>query len=107
MIEVQLDKSGRAAFRLNSGIGPLEGVRDQFGYFAPGKLWVHYLDEYCETYRSPAFRRWFAARRNWFGTSTSKEDYRNLVKNHLYVVDELEGFFRSGKLGRHMRRIKK
>ena len=102
--EIQLDKFSRAAFRLNFGAVPAEGIDHPIGgHIKQEDAWVHDLGRYFEAYSFPTFRRWFAVRRGWFGPSVEEVDYRNLVEDNLGLVCEIEDALREGKQGRHIR----
>lgn len=106
MVEVQLDKHGNAAFRLNVGVGPTEGIQNQIGYVAPEDMWIHYLNRYYEAYDCPLLQCWFRVRR-WFGPSATLMDYDNLVTTNLGLIREVEDLWRNGKQGRHMRMVER
>lgn len=91
LVEIQLDKHGDAAFRLNIGVAPVGGIdHDLVGHINQEDVRVHDLDRYFEAYSWPLFWRWFAVRRGWFGPPATKADYVNLVEDNLGLVREVE-----------------
>jgi hypothetical protein len=102
LVEIQLYKRGDAAFRLNIGTVPFDGVDHPFGHVTAEQANVHSLSKYFAAYSSPRFRRWFKVRR-WFGPSGSKVDYENLVADNLGLVREAEDALRDGSRGPHIR----
>lgn len=104
VVEVQLDKGGAAAFRLNFGIAPKGGLNHpSFGFVAEADLNVQSLPVYYEALSCPALWQWFKVRRPLFGRSVSGVDVDRLVIARLDLVDEVEGVLRGGKRGRHIR----
>jgi hypothetical protein len=106
MVEIQLDKHGDAAFRINAGVAPAGGIHHPLvGHIEQEKLRVHDLSRHFEAYGWPLLRRWFSVRRAWFGSSPTKVDYENLVAGNLGLVQEVEDVFRHGRLGPHIRKV--
>lgn len=104
MVEIQIDKHGRAAFRLNIGVAPPGGISHAIGHVAQEDVWVHYLSRYYEVYSWPLFRRWFSLRR-WSRTSATESDYGTLVSAVVDVIPEVEEVLRTGRRGRHIRSV--
>ncbi|MEF9355477.1 MULTISPECIES: hypothetical protein [Ralstonia solanacearum species complex] len=104
MVEIQLDKHGRAAFRLNIGVAPSGGIAHAVGQVAQEDIWVHYLSRYYEVYRWPLARRWFSVWR-WPGSSATQADYDALVKRVVDLIPEVEEVLTSGGRGPHIRLI--
>jgi hypothetical protein len=104
MIEIQLDKHGRAAFRLNIGISPSGGINHVAGHVEQDDVWVHYLDSYYEMYQNAFMRFWFSVfSLPW--KKLAKSDYECLVKKVVLLLPELEGVLKDRSLGRHIRQI--
>ena len=104
LVEVQLDKRGAAAFRLNFGIAPKGGMNHpSFGFLAEADVNVQSLPVFYEAYSCPVLWRWFRVPRRWFGRSVSKADIEKFVVSHLDLVDEVEGVLRGRRRGRHIR----
>ena len=104
MIEIQLDKHGNAAFRLNIGVSPFGGVECNGSHVAQKDMWVHYLGRYFELYRYPQWRRWFSVMSLPWAPAT-EDDYRVLVQNTVTVIPEIEKALKEGVPGRHMRLV--
>jgi hypothetical protein len=104
LVEIQLDKRGDAAFRLNIGIAPHGGVNHFLGHVAEKDVRVHYLSRSFEAYSCPQFRRWFRVRR-WFGPPATEADYESLVLDNIDLVQEVEDVLREEKRGPHIRLV--
>lgn len=105
LVEIQLDKRGRAAFRLNLGVAPPSGVQHPItGHIAQEDVWVSYLDHSYELYERPLFRKWFSIPRRQ-GAVPTKDDYLDLVRKVVDLIPEVEELFREGKCGSHMREV--
>lgn len=102
IVEIQLDKRGKAALRLNIGIAPPEGVSHAGGRITQEDVWVHYLDRYYVAYQSPLLRMWFSPKR-WFSSKSTKRDYETLANRIVGIVPEIEQVLRDGKGGPHIR----
>jgi hypothetical protein len=103
MVEIQLDKHAKPAFRLNLGIAPTGGIEHVVGHVNQEDLWVHHLPQYYEVEQSPRLQKWFSVRR-WFG-SPQASDYEELVRGVVEILPEIEQALRDGKLGPHVRRV--
>lgn len=108
-IEVQLDKRGGSAFRLNLGFFPVSQVAENDGSREPDDDWVHYLGESAELCERGFFSRWFSVKRlPW--TDVSEDAYQRLVARVAGYIPEIENYFRSDSLScqhmPHIRRIK-
>jgi hypothetical protein len=99
LVEIQLDKHGRAAFRFNLGVVPLEGIEHEIvGHVRAEDVWVHYLAHYYVLYDWPRLRRWFSPWR-WPGTALGRNNYERLVAKVVSLLPEVEALFREGKGG--------
>jgi hypothetical protein len=104
IVEIQLEKRGAHAFRLNFGIAPAGGIEHVAGHVAQEDIWVHYLDRSYAAYQWPAFRRWFSVW-HWPGAAVSEADYEKLVDSVVKLIPEVERALRDGELGPHIKRI--
>lgn len=104
VVELQLDKHGSAAFRLNIGIAPPGGVDHVAGHIPQEDVWVHYLERYFEMYRFPLIRRWFSVWR-LPGSSPNRAAYDSLAKSIVDLIPEIEVALRDGIPGKHMRLV--
>ena len=102
MIEIQFDKHGRAAFRLNIGVAPTAGIEHAAGPVAQEDIWMHFLDRYGEVYHFPLLRRWFSLW-CWERRTATESDFDALVKGVAELVPELERALSSGRNTRHVR----
>jgi len=105
LVEIQLDKRGAAAFRLNCGVAPKGDLHHQIGVIAHEDIRVHYLPRYFEAYRCPLFRMWFSVRHVF--RSSNREDYEKLILDNLSLVGEVENALLSGSVGPHLREIQR
>ena len=104
-IEIQLDKRGGASFRLNVGLVPADGVVDAHaGHIPANRVWVQYLPESYELLQSPRLWKWFSVTR-WPWKRITSAHYDKLVNDVVKLMPEIEGFFRDGKPGPHMRYV--
>jgi hypothetical protein len=103
IVEIQLDKRGKAALRMNIGIAPPEGISHVGGRIAQEDVWVHYLDRYYVAYQSPLLRKWFSPKRWWFSSKPTKRDYEALASRIVGIVPEIEQVLRDGRAGPHIR----
>lgn len=106
IIEIQLDKPGRAAFRINFGIAPNEGIEHAIGGHIPQeKIAVHYLEHYYEVYQCRMLMRWFSLS-HWPWRTIEQSDYEKLVQKVVGLIPEMEEALVSGKCGSHIREVK-
>jgi hypothetical protein len=105
IVEIQLDKHGRASFRLNVGIAPHDGVVDAHAGRIPQEdVWVHYLPGSYELLQCPRLWKWFSVWR-WPWRRFTSAHYDKLVGDAVRLIPEIEGLFREGKPGLHMRYV--
>ena len=90
-IEIQIDKYSADHFRIYFGIIPLAGVNaPHAGLIAAKDMLVTWLPEYCILYRSKLFFR-----------QLRRED----LDNSEGFIEEIELYFKHGKIGKRTRRI--
>ncbi|MBL8350367.1 MAG: hypothetical protein JNL87_08615 [Burkholderiaceae bacterium] len=107
-VEIQLDKRGSPAFRLNMGVIPRQGIAHPVAHVEPEQAWVQYLPRYCELYQRAWTRTWFKLSR-WPGASPSEADYRALVERAAALLPEIESAFDETKalpFASHLRRVR-
>src|SRR5262245_33264033 len=63
LIEIQFMTYQRAAFRINAGVAPKEGMMTVTGHWPAEEVCVHWLSEFFEMYASPWWRNSFSL---WF-----------------------------------------
>lgn len=105
MVEIQLEKYGRPAFRLVFGVAPPSGISTALGHVAQQDIWAPYLDEYYVLYRRPLLRKWFSVW-HWPGRSVNESDYDELVKSVVELIPEVEQALKNGKRGPHVRQVR-
>ncbi len=104
LIEIQFAPRRRAAFRINVGVAPKEGMMTLTGHWRAEDVLVHWLNEFFEIYALSRWRIWFSVRRPLYRSRT-QGDYDKLALRVAGLVPELELALREGKLGPHMRRV--
>jgi hypothetical protein len=116
LIEIQFASHGRAAFRVNSGVAPRDGVATLMGHVPAEGVSVHWLSEYFETHARPWLRPilralgleplggWFSVW-HWPFQSPTQHEYAELVSRVASFVPELDLALREGRLGPHMRKV--
>lgn len=116
LVEIQLATRRRAAFRINAGVVPKEGIITLTGHHPAEEVAVHWLDQYFETHAHPWLRSSLRALRleplgTWFSVwhwpyrSPTQSDYDKLVLRVADLVPEVELALREGKLGQHVRKV--
>jgi hypothetical protein len=107
IVEIQFHKYRPAAFRLNIGIAPPEGIDHFTGvHVAQEDIWSGYLDRHYQMYRCPMFGVWFAPRRwGWPKRDATRSDCQALVARVVGLLPEVEQALREGKPGVHLKRI--
>jgi hypothetical protein len=89
LVEVQLDKRGRPAFRVNFGATPESGVDHHLvGHIPAEDVWVHYLDRSFALYARSFLHKWFAVSR-WRRAPTV-DDYRALTSSIAQLVGQVD-----------------
>ena len=103
IVEIQLAKYHRPAFRLNLGIAPPGGITHPVGgQVAQDEVWVHYLDHSYELLECPWLWKWFSVWR-FPGKAATRAECEKLVDKVVKLVPEIEALFAEGKQGPHMR----
>jgi hypothetical protein len=105
LIEIQLDKRSRAAFRLNAGRVPAAGI-DHFtgSHIVAEDVWVTYLRQYYALYQCAFFGIWFQVR-HWPGRTVTESNFQILVREGARLLPEIDAVLISGKCGPHIKRI--
>ena len=104
LVEIQFMTYQRAAFRINAGVAPKEGMMTVTGYWPVEAVCVHWLNEFFEMYASPRRRSWFSL---WFWRFRKpvRSDYDGRASRVAGFLPEVELALRESKLGPHMRRV--
>jgi hypothetical protein len=104
LVEIQFMTYQRAAFRINAGVAPREGLMTATGHWPAEEVCVHWLSEFFEMYASRRWRRWFCLWL-WRFRTPLQSDYDKLALRISGFLPEVELALREGKLGPHMRRV--
>jgi hypothetical protein len=104
LIEIQFAPYRRAAFRMNVGVAPKEGIMTFTGHWRAEDVAVHWLNESFDMYAFPRWRIWFSVWR-WPGRSATQAEFDKLALRVASYIPELELALREGRLGPHMRRL--
>ena len=104
LLEVQLDKHGRAKFVVNFGIVPPEGADAPWKHFDQSEARVSALSESYRLYSHRWCMKWFAA--PWLTLAFDLESRtRTAVDRAIKLYPEIEAWFATRTVGPHMRRI--
>jgi hypothetical protein len=101
LIEIQFEKDGSAAFRLNVGQVPGVGIEHAVGHVAAEDVWVHYLEHFCTLYSSRFFRRWLRFEAD--DPAANGERLNELADSVIGLLPQVDDFLKSGKRGRNLR----
>ena len=101
LIEIQFEKDGSAAFRLNVGQVQSVGIEHAVGHVAAEDVWVHYLEHFCTLYSSRYFRRWFRFEAS--DAAANRERLKALADAVIRLLPEVDDFLKSGKCCRNLR----
>lgn len=99
-VEIQLDKRGSDAFRLNIGFVPTAGVVAAGTKVEPDAVWVHYLPIWYGMYRRPLTGRWFKPP---FWKPRTALEYERLVGYVATLLPEIDTALLHQKPGRHLK----
>ncbi|MEW5250840.1 DUF4304 domain-containing protein [Microbulbifer sp. 2201CG32-9] len=103
IIEVQFDKYGAARFVINFGIVPKEGVELPWGqHLDRHQADASALPEAYRLYRRPFLDGWFGL--NFFSPK-GRDAVKSIVDTAIGISSEMEEWFRSKAVGRHMKRF--
>jgi hypothetical protein len=104
LAEIQFAPHRRAAFRINAGVAPKEGMMTLTGHWSAEEICVHWLNEFFEMYASPRWGAWFALW-GWRFRTPRQSDYDKLALRVCALVPEIDLALREGNLGPHMRKV--
>ena len=100
IIEIQFDKKGKPKFVINFGIVPEGGVTLPWGeYLHQDKADVSALSNAYRLYSSSGRKRWFKPS---FFSNNSKDTLKKLVDKSIELSVEIEEWFNSKVIGKHM-----
>jgi hypothetical protein len=104
LIQIELPRYHRAAFRIAAGVAPKEGLMTHTGHWDAEDLYVGWLNEFYGMYALPRWRVSFFVW-HWRNQSPTQGDYERLAQRVAGFVPELELALREGTSGPHMRRF--
>ena len=102
LLEIQLDKHGKAKFVLNFGVAKPEGVSLPWAHLRQGEAVVSALPEAFRLYRRATWRQWFSP--GWLPAEVHARTAR-VVNEAIALYPEVETWFATGAIGKHMRSI--
>lgn len=116
VIEIQFSTYQRAAFRINAGVAPKDGIVTLTGNRSVEDVAVHWLNQYFETHARPWLRpalralgleplgEWFSLP-FWRLRSPKQANYDALAIWVAGLVPEIEAALSESKLGPHIRKV--
>jgi hypothetical protein len=116
VVEIQFSTYQRAAFRINAGVAPKDGLVTLIGHRPVEEVAVHGLKEYFETHARPWLRpglralgleplgEWFSLL-FWRLRSPKQAEYDTLAVQVAALAPEIELALSEGKLGPHIRKV--
>jgi len=103
LIEIDLAKYRRAAFRILAGVAPKDGLMAFTGHWAAEDVYVGWLNEYFTMYAFPRWQIQFSVR-HWPHQSPTQSDFDRLAQRVAELMPELELALREGRTAPDMRR---
>lgn len=106
LVEIQLARHGKPAFRISAGVVPLTGLdHEVVGHVPAEDVWSTHLPVHYVFYQVPLLQRWFSLW-HWPGRPVAQADIRAYVtKVTASVIPEIEIALREGRCGRHVKRM--
>lgn len=101
LIEVQLDKSGKAKFVINFGVIPPDGVKLPWGSFTQNECGVYELPSGHRLYSKANSMKWFEL---GFFNLNAQKSINYLVDDACAKFNEVERWLDSGEEGIHTRK---
>jgi hypothetical protein len=102
VVEIQLPRHGKPAFRISAGFVPSTGIDHPVAGHVPAEeVWSSDLPRHYVFYELPPIQRWFSLW-HWPGRQVTQADVGDLVaKVATNVIPEIESALREGRLGKH------
>ncbi len=106
LVELQLPRYGKPAFRISAGFVPSTGLdHEVVGHVPAEDVWSSHLPLHYVFYQVPLLQRWFSLW-HWPGRQATQADVDALVTEvTASVIPEIESALREGRLGRHAKRM--
>ena len=108
LVEIQFASYGGAAFRINAGVAPKEGMMTLTGHWPAGEICVGWLNESFEMCPSPRWWAWgwgWFSLRFWLFRKPVQAEYDELALRVAGYLPEIDLALREDRLGPHMRRV--
>jgi hypothetical protein len=103
LIDIQMDKDGAAKFVLNFGIAPPTGIDLPWKHIEQRDALASDLPEYYRLMPHRSSLRWFSISRfSWMALEARAQ---KTIDRIIELFGEVEEWFRSGEIGRHVRRV--
>lgn len=104
LVEIQLARQGKPAFRINAGFVPSSGLdHEVIGHVPAEEVWSSHLPRHYVFYQVPLLQRWFSLW-HWPGRQVTQADVKAYVTEVAAgVIPEIESALRDGICGRHAR----
>ena len=104
LLEIQLDKYGTAKFVLNFDTIPPQDVDVPWKHFEQSEARVSSLPEWYRLYSYRGCRKWISPSWNMLSYNESSRAAK-AVDHAIALFPEIENWFATGDVGRHMRRV--
>jgi hypothetical protein len=104
LVEIQLARHGKPAFRISAGTVPSTGLdHEVVGHVPAEEVWSSHLPLHYVFYDLPLIQRWFSLW-HWPGRQVTQADVNDLVKKVATdVSSEIESALREGGRGKHVK----
>lgn len=103
VVEIQMARHGKPAFRIAAGVVPSAGIDHLVGHVAAEDVWSSHLPRHYVLYGLPLTGRWFSLW-HWPGRQVTQADVEAFVKEVTEsVVPEIESALREGRCGKHVK----
>lgn len=102
IVEIQFDKHGKAKFVINFGVVPEAGVTLPWTHIEQNNADVSALSEAYRLYSQSLFPNWFEL---GILSEKTEENVKKLVDKAIALYPEIETWFSSKVVGKHMRKF--
>ena len=100
--EIQFDKYGKLKFIINFGVVPENGVTLPWTHISQQDADVAALSEAYRLYSSSIWSAWFSV--GWLAQK-NVENVKKTVDKAINLYPEIENWFSTGTMGKHMRKF--
>jgi hypothetical protein len=107
VVEIQLARHGKPAFRISAGVVPLTGINHPVvGHVPAENVWSSHLSQHYVLYDYPFIQRWFSLW-HWPGRQVMQADVSAFItKITTSLISEIESALREGRCGKHVKMIR-